>query len=178
MKPAVTTYQAPWELERFLALVDSLDPRDILEIGCYEGGTLWHWLEVGENVVAIDDTCRNSDQWETWAEFWSTAIQIVQGSSHHPDVIAEAEAAGPYDLVFIDGDHTYNSVKTDYLAYRGMVREGGAIAFHDILPRPGYGVSEVWAEVKTEPGAQWMEICQTEVEQGHEGTCGIGIAWL
>jgi hypothetical protein len=36
------------------------------------------------------------------------------------------------DLLFIDGDHRYEGVRADFLAYRRFVREGGVIAFHDI----------------------------------------------
>jgi hypothetical protein len=57
------------------------------------------------------------------------------------------------------------------------VASGGVIAFHDILPRIGYGVSDVWAEIKFTLGARTMEICQNEVMPGNEGRCGIGILW-
>jgi hypothetical protein len=59
-----------------------------------------------------------------------------------------------------------------------MVVQGGVVAFHDILPRSGYGVSLVWAEVKASEGARWIEIGQQEVEPGNEGRCGVGIVWL
>ena len=37
------------------------------------------------------------------------------------------------DVLFIDGDHSYEGVKSDYLNFRDRVREGGVIAFHDIV---------------------------------------------
>jgi hypothetical protein len=37
------------------------------------------------------------------------------------------------DILFIDGDHSYEGVKADFLAYSSMVRPGGLIAFHDIV---------------------------------------------
>ena len=36
-----------------------------------------------------------------------------------------------FDVLFIDGDHQYEKVKSDYENYRGFVKEGGLIMFHD-----------------------------------------------
>ena len=38
------------------------------------------------------------------------------------------------DFLFIDGDHSYEGSKADFLLYKNYVREGGLIAFHDIVP--------------------------------------------
>ena len=38
------------------------------------------------------------------------------------------------DVLFIDGDHAYDGVKRDYEMYGSLVRDGGVIAFHDIVP--------------------------------------------
>jgi predicted O-methyltransferase YrrM len=40
-----------------------------------------------------------------------------------------------FDLVFIDGDHSYNGVKKD-IAYASMVKNGGIIMFHDCFDWP------------------------------------------
>jgi predicted O-methyltransferase YrrM len=40
----------------------------------------------------------------------------------------------PIDLLFIDGDHSYEGVKTDYLTWSPFVHKGGVIAFHDYHP--------------------------------------------
>lgn len=36
-----------------------------------------------------------------------------------------------YDMLFIDGDHTYAGVSHDYLNFEPFVKEGGFIIFHD-----------------------------------------------
>jgi hypothetical protein len=43
--------------------------------------------------------------------------------------------AGEIDLLFIDGDHSYEGVKRDYVAWSPKVN--GYIAFHDYLNEPG-----------------------------------------
>lgn len=40
-----------------------------------------------------------------------------------------------FDLVFIDGDHSYQGVKRD-IAYASMVKTGGIIMFHDCFDWP------------------------------------------
>jgi len=40
------------------------------------------------------------------------------------------------DFLFIDGDHTYEGVEGDFEMYSPLVRRGGIIAFHDIVPGP------------------------------------------
>ena len=55
------------------------------------------------------------------------------------------------DLLFIDGDHTYEGVKKDYEMYAHLVRKGGLIVFHDICHHPTVPECQVerfWKEVK------------------------------
>jgi len=40
------------------------------------------------------------------------------------------------DFLFIDGDHSYEGVKKDFEMYSPLVKKGGIIAFHDIVPHP------------------------------------------
>ena len=42
----------------------------------------------------------------------------------------------PIDLLFIDADHSYESVLQDYETWQGAVREGGRIVFHDYNHAP------------------------------------------
>jgi predicted O-methyltransferase YrrM len=57
------------------------------------------------------------------------------------------------DLLFIDGDHTYEGVKADFEKYLPLVKKGGLIAFHDILDTPEHRaqncyVAKFWEEIK------------------------------
>ena len=51
------------------------------------------------------------------------------------------------DILFIDGNHTYEYCKADYEKYEPFVKEGGFIFLHDVL-FPRYGVKDYWKEIK------------------------------
>lgn len=44
---------------------------------------------------------------------------------------AAADIAGQFDFIFIDGDHSYEGIKTDWELYSKKVAKGGIIALHD-----------------------------------------------
>jgi hypothetical protein len=51
-----------------------------------------------------------------------------------------------YDLIFIDGDHAYNSVKKDY--EKAMSLNPKYVLFHDIQDKYCPGVVRLWNEIK------------------------------
>ena len=50
------------------------------------------------------------------------------------DRLVKATGGKPLDFLFIDGDHAFKGVKSDFQLYSELVRPGGLIAFHDIIP--------------------------------------------
>ena len=63
------------------------------------------------------------------------------------------------DMVFIDGNHTYEYVKEDMECWEPLIRKGGIISGHDYL-NPTYGVKQAVDErygekVKELPGGCW-----------------------
>ena len=45
----------------------------------------------------------------------------------------------PCELVFVDGDHTYEGARADYLRWREFLAPGGQLLFHDAVDTGGYG---------------------------------------
>jgi hypothetical protein len=50
-----------------------------------------------------------------------------------------------YDLVLIDGDHSYEGAKQDYLTLKDKAK---IVVFHDITNDACPGVRQLWAEIK------------------------------
>jgi len=174
VKPDVEVFQNLWELEQMLAVFDRLQPERVLEVGCWHGGTLWHWLQLGGTVVAIDDAMRLAGEWERWASEAGAELHLLQGASQDLAIVEQARDLGPYDFVFIDADHRYLAVKADWENYRGMVASGGVLAFHDTQHPENsadYGVGQLWGEITQERDVRWVHIANT-------GHCGIGMLWL
>jgi predicted O-methyltransferase YrrM len=64
-------------------------------------------------------------------------IVAIQGDSHSIDTLNKIKRilnGKKLDFLFIDGDHSYKGVKKDFEMYSPLVRKGGIIAFHDIIP--------------------------------------------
>jgi len=90
-----------------------------------------------------------------------------------------------YDLIFIDGDHSYEGVKIDFELYKELLSNRGVILFHDIDPNhisPGdAGGGEVlkfWEELDI--GAKTSIVTSKSSGKnrlcgGSEGFGGIGI---
>jgi predicted O-methyltransferase YrrM len=45
----------------------------------------------------------------------------------------------PLELLFVDGDHTYDGAKADFERWGAFVRPGGHLLFHDAVDIGGYG---------------------------------------
>jgi predicted O-methyltransferase YrrM len=79
-------------------------------------------------------------------------IHLVREDSHALatlSLIKKILEGRKLDFLFIDGDHTYNGVKTDFEMCSKLVKKGGIIAFHDTVPGPPEnvgGVPRFWNE--------------------------------
>ena len=81
----------------------------------------------------------------------------------------------PLDYLFIDGDHSYQGVKSDFRMYSPLVRKGGIVAIHDVAEHPtalGSEVSRFWDEIKAQ--CRHAEI----IESKSQGWAGIGVLYV
>ncbi|HEY2326991.1 MAG TPA: class I SAM-dependent methyltransferase [Gaiellaceae bacterium] len=84
-------------------------------------------------------------------------VHLVVGDSRTID-----PPPGELELVFIDGDHSYEGARADFARWGGFVKPGGHVLFHDAVDTGGYGnvypgvaraVSEIAAGWARQPGA-------------------------
>ena len=63
-----------------------------------------------------------------------SSIHLIKGDSRAAatyEQVAQVLQGQPVDLLFIDGDHEFAGVESDFLMYSGLVRPGGFIVFDD-----------------------------------------------
>lgn len=180
----VEQYQNPEEFERLLEVVAAIKPRRVLEIGSLFGGSLWSWMSLadpGAHFVTVDKLVPGNDPryvaqkaghdeiWQVWAHEKGHRLDIIEGDSTDEIVARHVRKVIPVvDFLFIDGDHTLKAVQDDYDNYSILVRDGGLIAFHDIV-HPGCGVQLVWEEIKKESeseGLAWFEFIEKVGDRG------------
>ncbi len=136
-------YQSPAEFGMLWELVASRPHARVLEIGSLFGGTLWWWSHLPKvrTLVSVDvptdwepirDGVRAAR--EEWAGWFSPRVDFVEvvADSHDPATVESV--GGVFDFAFIDGDHTYEGVRADWLMWSPLVRSGGLVAFHDTWP--------------------------------------------
>lgn len=78
----------------------------------------------------------------------------------------------PVDMVFIDGDHSYEGVRGDWEAWRLNVRPGGIVALHDSVNcrMPDVGSERFTQEViKKDPAYRFVEAVDTLTIMQREG---------
>lgn len=151
----------------------------IVEIGSARGGTYWALARVADEealLASLDmvagspiDVRNGKDVYngrptrERMAKFVlprQTAV-MIDGNSQLPETrkILEDHLQGrEIDFLFIDGDHRYQGVKADHDLYAPLVRSGGKIAFHDMIPQNDTrsGVHVLWEELIRQY-AEWYE---------------------
>jgi predicted O-methyltransferase YrrM len=185
--------QKPTELTELLAIVAELRPRRVVEIGSYRGGTLWAFAQVATSdaiLVSVDlpggDFGGGSDDaWQArYANFVRHDQRIVTLplDSHEEatvDAVREALGGAPVDFLFIDGDHRYEGVKRDFELFSPLVRPGGVVAFHDILPDNDYENSDVdmlWTELRGRYRS--VELIAEDEGLAMGRWAGIGALWI
>lgn len=184
--------QKKGELRPFIEFLGKRRPRVVVEIGTYRGGTLWLWCRLARrdgHLISIDlpggDFGGGYGQDDTQrlrgfvrADQRMTLIQADSHSSETRERLIEALDGAMIDFLFIDGDHTYDGVKQDFEMYAPLVRTGGVIAFHDVLPHPHDArcqVDRLWREIKLGSSGQFefVEAASSEADRQWGGIGAI-----
>lgn len=129
-------------------LVRRLGPARIVEIGRFKGGSTFvvaAAMEPGSTLVSYDlhvpsredlqGPDLDRDLREALERYGiSAGVDLVVADSRS----VELPAAG-IDLLFVDGDHTYEGASSDIERWSPLLREGGHLVLHDAVDTGGYG---------------------------------------
>lgn len=150
------------ELTEFTAALLAKPPRTVLEIGTAQGGVFWLLCRLAApdaTLISLDlpPQERHSGGERVAIDLQAMkqpgqTVHAVLADSHHPSTLDQVRTllgGRPLDVVFIDGDHTYEGVRQDYEMYGPLARPGGLVAFHDIVktPWPACQVDRFWNEL-------------------------------
>lgn len=173
-----TPMQVPPEITEFIEIVADRQPRTVLEIGTDAGGTLL----LLALAAAPDATLISIDlRWRQIGSPWyypqfavpPQQMHLLRANSHAPHTLERVRAIlqdRQLDVLFIDGDHTYEGVKADWQTYGTLVAPNGLIALHDLIRHPlAPGVCDFWQELKE------RYVCTEIVADHSEPWGGIGV---
>lgn len=182
----ISPMQIRSEIAAFLEVLEARRSVRVLEIGTARGGTFFLLSRVAAEdaqLITIDlpNGLFGPDSHPGRAELVQSLgrarqkIHVLRGDSQQVETIERVKqllGGEMLDLLFIDGDHRYEGVKADFAGYAPLVRQGGLIALHDIVPgEEKYvgGVPDFWTEAKEGRFAREF------VESWTQGGYGIGL---
>jgi len=120
----------PWEMD-YLFTVASLAKLGILETGRFNGGSvfLMAWANRTVPIWSIDIAPRNDELLRQFFHAHGTGdnVRLIVGDSQRE---RDSSVTG-FDLLFIDGDHSYEGCRNDLENWWPLLVPGGHVVLHD-----------------------------------------------
>ena len=185
-KSLIKPFQFKSEILGLLKILKRHKPKYILEIGTASGGTLFLFSRIAADdavIISLDlQGGKFGGGYPKWkiplykSFSWSKQkIILIRANSHEKNSLMKIKhilKGKNLDLIYIDGDHSYEGVKKDFEFYSPLLsNKCGIIAFHDIvnIKLEDVGVHRFWDEIKV--NYEYEEI----VKDWNQKWGGIGI---
>jgi predicted O-methyltransferase YrrM len=133
-----------YDLIEYINEVGDVSNMKLVEIGAYVGESTTIFADRFKKVITIDPyqndydmtdkACLHADFGKVFDTFckrtenYNNIFLIKKNSDEAYDDLSDSEL---YDVVYIDGLHQYEQVKTDIANFRNIVKPGGFICGHD-----------------------------------------------
>jgi predicted O-methyltransferase YrrM len=141
------------EITTFGYWLKGFQANNILEIG-FKGSSfhIMSQLSTGKKA-AVDYEDKGRTIWSHYMMYGEDFKLFIADSQTEETRDKVKEFCPEYDLIFIDGDHSYEGVRRDFELYQELLSPRGYIVFHDIDPdhifRDGAGgqVYKFWQDL-------------------------------
>jgi predicted O-methyltransferase YrrM len=155
------TMTVPWDGKDYrgsylLHLIEKNNFKTIAEVGVKFGRTTFFLLDNVQDLVihAVDLDISMFYNKEVKSKYKDRLIPI-KGYSYE---VADQLPNNSMDLIFIDADHSYESVKKDILAYTPKLKDNGILSGHDIdYPGVNKAVRELIKDFDVGPNNVWIK---------------------
>lgn len=155
------TQTIPWEGKDYrgsflLDLIQKNNFKTIAEVGIKFGRTTFFLLDnvLDLTIYAVDLDISKFYNNDIKTKYNDRLIPI-QGYSY---AVADQIPDRSLDLVFIDADHSYESVKKDIVAYTPKLKQHGLLTGHDIdYPGVNKAVNELIKNYDVGPNFVWIK---------------------
>ncbi len=135
--------QLPDDMVRMQEVIHRLRPDLLIETGVAHGGSLIFYASLMQamdhgRVLGIDIEIRPHNRAAIEAHPLFHRIDLIEGSSTDPAIVAQARAAAeglPTVLIILDSNHTYDHVAAELEAYAPLVTKGSYIVATDGVMR-------------------------------------------
>lgn len=147
-----------------MALVDIVRPRVLVELGTYAGVSYCSFCQAVKELD-LDTRCYAIDTWAGDAQGGNYGPEVLRELREHHDPLYGGFSQliqstfnqaldhfenGTVDLLHIDGFHTYEAVREDFVNWLPKLSERGIVLFHDVCVRDeDFGVWKLWDEVSS-----------------------------
>lgn len=164
--------QVPEEYVEYLWFLKTNNFKHYLNVGVGNGGSFLVETYIQNNLetsTAID----NSSYWHgTQKELITTKVEWLKNNINTHIEFHDVDSKqwlptcnNKYDIIFIDGDHSYEGVKQDCVNSLPLLNDGGYLIFHDIASTACPGVVQLWKDIKHDQCLEFI----------NSNTCGIGV---
>ncbi len=148
---------------------------NFLEIGFSHGFSntiLYKFFKFKKNV-AIDKFGPHINGYSLLANLRFKNLILLCGSSNDQSIKKTLKNLGKFDLIFIDADHSYESVKNDFNLSKSVSHSKTILVMHDIF-HENSGSKKFWNEIKNKKNYKFKEI----ISKNQNFKYGTGIIYL
>nr|WP_245347445.1 class I SAM-dependent methyltransferase [Cohnella lubricantis] len=147
-------------------LIRNLKPGLAVELGTHWGISFYSFCQAavdtgsGTRCIAVDTWLGDDHAGRYSEEVFATVNAIVNAFYRSTATLLRTTFAGalPFiadnsaGVIHIDGYHTYEAAKDDYMSWLPKLAANGVVLLHDIAVRDnGFGVHRLWDELKVYP---------------------------